>query len=58
MEFRRGTIADLNNICTLIAAAIKTMEEQGIHQWDMNLCDWMYFQRIRMQSVCMKKTDT
>ena len=34
MEFRQGTIDDLNNICSLIAEAIKTMEEQGIHQWD------------------------
>ena len=34
MEFRQGTIDDLNNICSLIAAAIKTMEAQGIHQWD------------------------
>ena len=34
MEFRQGTIDDLNNICILIEAAIKTMEAQGIHQWD------------------------
>ena len=34
MEFRQGTIDDLNNICSLIEAAIKAMEAQGIHQWD------------------------
>lgn len=34
MEFRQGTIDDLNNICKLITAAINTMEEKGIHQWD------------------------
>ena len=34
MEFRQGTIDDLNNICKLITAAINTMEEEGIHQWD------------------------
>ena len=34
MEFRQGTIDDLNNICKLITAAISTMEEKGIHQWD------------------------
>lgn len=34
MEFRQGTIDDLDNICSLIEAAIKTMEAQGIHQWD------------------------
>lgn len=34
MEFRQGTIDDLDNICSLIAAAIETMEAQGIHQWD------------------------
>ena len=34
MEFRQGTIDDLNNICSLIEAAIKAMEAQGIPQWD------------------------
>lgn len=34
MEFRQGTIDNLNNICKLITAAINTMEEKGIHQWD------------------------
>ena len=34
MEFRLGTMNDLQNICSLVAAAIETMEEQGIHQWD------------------------
>lgn len=34
MKFRQGTPDDLNNICNLIASAIKAMEEQGIHQWD------------------------
>lgn len=34
MEFRQGTIDDLNNICNLVASAIKAMEEQGIDQWD------------------------
>ena len=34
MEFRQGTIDDLNNICSLIEVAIKAMEAQEIHQWD------------------------
>lgn len=34
MEFRQGTMDDLKNICSLIEAAIETMEKQGIHQWD------------------------
>ena len=34
MEYRLGTMNDLNNICSLVAAAIEVMEEQGIHQWD------------------------
>ena len=34
MEFRLGTMDDLNNICSLVTAAIGAMEEQGIHQWD------------------------
>lgn len=34
MEFRRGTIEDLDHICCLIESAIKRMEAQGIHQWD------------------------
>ena len=34
MEFRQGTIDDLNNICSLIEVAIKAMEAQEIHPWD------------------------
>lgn len=34
MEFRQGTIEDLDHICCLIESAIKRMEAQGIHQWD------------------------
>lgn len=34
MEFRQGTTDDLDNICSLTESAIKTMEAQGIHQWD------------------------
>ena len=34
MEFRQGTIEDLDHICCLMESAIKRMEAQGIHQWD------------------------
>ncbi len=34
MEYRLGTIDDLDEICDLIKDAIVTMEFHGIHQWD------------------------
>lgn len=34
MEYRPGKMDDLDRICSLIASAIKKMENQGIHQWD------------------------
>lgn len=34
MEYRLGKIEDVSSIVCLIQAAIKKMEESGIHQWD------------------------
>lgn len=34
MEYRLGKKEDIDEICNLISSAIKTMENQGIHQWD------------------------
>lgn len=34
MEYRLGKMEDIDEICDMISLAIKTMENQGIHQWD------------------------
>ena len=34
MEYQLGKPEQLDDICSLIAAAVKTMENQGILQWD------------------------
>lgn len=34
MEYRLGKIEDVSSIVCLIQAAIKKMDESGIHQWD------------------------
>ena len=34
MEYQLGKTEQLDDICSLIAAAVKTMENQGILQWD------------------------
>ncbi|MDO5154729.1 MAG: GNAT family N-acetyltransferase [Eubacteriales bacterium] len=34
MNYRIGTLADVDHICLLIADAIKEMESKGIYQWD------------------------
>lgn len=34
MEYRLGTLEDLDNICNMISEAIDNMEYNGIHQWD------------------------
>ena len=34
MKYRPGAREDLDEILALIASAIKTMEQQGIHQWN------------------------
>lgn len=34
MDYRLGKTEDIDEICILIAAAIQTMESNGIHQWD------------------------
>lgn len=34
MEYRIGTMSDLDAICDLIRSAIQAMDAAGIHQWD------------------------
>ncbi|MBR3516683.1 MAG: GNAT family N-acetyltransferase [Lachnospiraceae bacterium] len=34
MEYRIGTLQDLDAICQLIRDAVEEMERHGIHQWD------------------------
>lgn len=34
MEYRLGKMEDIDSICSLIADAIKAMEQKGIYQWD------------------------
>lgn len=34
MNFRKGTLSDLNAICSMVDRAKILMESQGIHQWD------------------------
>ncbi len=34
MEYKIGTMQDLDNICRLVKDAIAEMERQGIYQWD------------------------
>lgn len=54
MEFRRGTIEDLDHICCLTESAIKRMEAQGIHQWDEVYPSREDFGRILSTGSCIR----